>query len=290
VKRTASANPSSSYAALGVAKLWTDRLPQGTPAPAAILLDMDGTMIGRIMPSVCEYDIIKQFEPAKLGAFRKQLASRLRYGPVRPFLANFCKRAKAMGTELFVYTASDDKWANCIVPCIESCIGVKFARPIFARSQCVQAGPSGEFKKSVERVLPIMYRRLRPRLGPMSINEFRTRTMLLDNNPAVLQHGSEASRLVICPTYEYMYAYDVLASLGIDLIHARFHRIASLLKKHDMFPDHVDPSRLTFQQFMVVYTKHLSEVLQATYRANQAALKHDRLFVTMQEHWLRSTS
>lgn len=253
---------------------------------SAVLLDMDGTMIGRILPSVCEYELLRQFDPKKLAAFKQQLVSRLRYGPVRPHLEAFCKKAAACGIDVYVYTASEDKWAGVIVPCIERCLGVKFARPIFARSSCVQQ-PQGDLKKSIERVLPTIHRRMRPRLGGMSIGDLRNRTVLVDNNPSVLMHASEAPRFIKCATYEYLYAYDVLAMLDVDVLHAKFHRVAPVLKKHDLFPENVDASHQTFQQFMATYTKHLADMLGESYRSNQAGLRHDRLFANLQEQLIR---
>jgi len=251
---------------------------------------MDGTMIGNIGPSACEYEIIKALEPKKLPAFKKQLTLRLRYGPLRPHLDAFCKAAAAAGARVFVFTASDDRWARIIIPCIERCIGFQFERPLFTRSNC-HVTADGEYKKSIDGIVRIMHRRLQrsphAAFAAMTAAQLKDRTVLIDNNPHVLHNfASDRGRMLLCPTYNYVYTYDVLSSLAVDVLHAKFHKAAAVLKKHGMLRPDVDVAGQTYQQFMQAYYARLSSTLQETYAANLAALKNDRFWLTAIERLL----
>lgn len=260
------------------------------PEVKVILLDLDGTIIGQIAPSVCEYDILRTLDAKQLPAFRRQLVARLRYGPVRPHFAAFMKQAKAMGLHVFVYTASEGTWASLVVTCIERALGVQFARPIFSRRSCIVDPGTGEYKKSIARVLPVVHRRLRTRAAAdnnyreglgfnLTLEGLRSSTVLVDNTATVLHDKAEAGCLVRCPTYAYTYVYDVLALLDVDVLHAKFHRLAPVLKRHGLLHASVDAQHLTFQQFMHAFHHNLASLLAATYRANQASLKHDSFFL-----------
>ena len=262
-----------------------------------VLLDLDGTIIGQIAPSVCEYDILRTLDAKQLPTFRRQLVARLRYGPVRPHFAAFMKQAKSMGLHVFVYTASEGAWANLVVTCIERALGVQFARPVFSRRSCTVDPVTGEFKKSIARVLPVVHRRLRAMVDregsyrepgltltghhALTLEGLRCSTVLVDNTATVLHDKNEAGCLVRCPTYAYTYVYDVLSLLDVNVLHAKFHRLAPVLKRHGLLHASVDAQHLTFQQFMHAFHHHLASLLASTYRANQASLKHDSFFLNL---------
>jgi NLI interacting factor-like phosphatase len=268
-----------------------------------ILMDMDGTMIGHISPSVCEYDVLRAFDPKKLATFKRELTERLRYGPLRPHLQRFLRTGAAAGTRFFVYTASEDKWAGVIIPCIEKALGFKFERPLLARSKCIFDSASNDYRKSISHVMPVVARRLNSAAGNSAASASTTfspqspgdvgptgqtapsapstsSTVLVDNKPDVLlRPREEGAQLIKCPTYGYTYVYDVLSNVAVDILHAKFHKIADLLRKHGMFPASADARNLTFQQFMQVYYRHLADLMQSTYKENQASLKHDTFFI-----------
>lgn len=255
-----------------------------SPAALCILLDMDGTMIGNISPAVCEYDIIRTLEPKKLNVLRKELVSRLKYGPVRPHLEAFCKRVAAHGVHLFVYTASEDQWAKFLIPCIEKAIGFTFHRPYFTRSNCHML-PNGDFRKSIENVAGIIFKKVKHDGNgvPLSVTELKERTILIDNHPDILLSKMEEKRLVTCPTYNYWYVYDVLSNLSIETLHARFHRASAIMKRYGMLPQDADASHMTFQQFMSKYYGHLSMLMKHSYSENVNGLKHDRWWHHLQD-------
>lgn len=248
--------------------------PVTTP-PASrqiVFLDIDGTIVGQIQSAVCEYELLRLFDPKKIPAFKRQLVAHLRYGLLRPHFDVFLRHAKAHGLELYIYTASDDAWARMLVPCIEKCVGVKFNRPIFSRSSCIPTAAGG-FSKCLDKAIKAVCRRKPHAAG----------AVLIDNNPDVLHSSAKSTpnnRLVVCPTYDYMYSYDVLANLDIDKLHDKFHKIASVLNKYGMLEVQ---THLNFQQFQHAYFRALTKQLARTYRTNQAALRHDRFWSKMAE-------
>lgn len=176
--------------------------------PTVLLIDLDGTMIGRIGCMLCEYDLHRQLRTVAAAAgggggqgpssssppsssaaaaasgvpkaVKDAMVARMRYGIVRPYLDQFCALAKATpGVELFVYTASDPEWAAFAVPCVEQAIGARFNRPILARNHC---RPAPDYSKSISHVAPLVLRALRPRYPALrSVADLDGCIALVDN-------------------------------------------------------------------------------------------------------------
>lgn len=236
-----------------------------------LFIDIDGTMVGNVAHLVCEWDLINTFERSKTRALKASIVDRLRFGILRPYLDQFLKHLPAK-TPVFVYTASDKVWANFLVSCIEQALDFKFQRPIFSRVHCTSV--DGEYKKSLRRVLPIARRSLGLRPDDPS-----ARGLLIDNTPSVLPADEARESLVACPTYEFSYFYDVLSNLSVSVVHAKFPRIISILKKNKAFPETIDSDRITYMQFLYIYHEHLSRTLRYVYRKNIEQLKHDEFWL-----------
>jgi hypothetical protein len=267
--------------------------------PRVLLLDLDGTIVGRVSAIVAEHEALSLAlaggSAAATRMMRASVVDRLKYGTVRPHFDTFCRHATAAGSnvELFLYTASDDRWAAFLVPCLEAAVGVKFNRPIFARKHCVAAG--GELRKSIARVLPTVFTRLKKKYGLPNAACLRQRIALIDNTPSVALTDLDATRIVRCPTYDYSYVYDVLGRVDINVMHRRYLRLAAVLERHSLFPASgaagallpssagalvsragqppASQSSMRFQQFLQLYYARLSEQLGATLAANRAALR-----------------
>jgi hypothetical protein len=242
-------------------------------APLVFLLDLDGTLIGKVSAAVCEYDVARMAGRKELRAFRESLVSRLRYGIIRPHVHAFCKQVAASGgrIQLFVYTASEASWAAFIVPCVEAALGFKFNRPLFTRSQCI--GP--ENKKSIAKVRPAIFARLRKPFGLAHARELEGRIALVDNTADVLADPAEP--LVLCPTYAYTYTYDVLGRVDIDTLHRRFARMVPCLTRAGLFPPVARPPA-SYQEFAALYYGRIAAVLSETLAANASALANDHFW------------
>jgi hypothetical protein len=290
--------------------------------PLVVLLDLDGTLAGRVTSVLCEYDVYKSM--SLLGRprgmpkhIRDSIVSRLRYGIIRPYVFDFCRGVADMGVgiELFVFTASENTWANFFVPCMESALGVRFNRPIFTRNHCVinqipvpsggggGAPPEGRkhqksvfmgggvsVLKSISKLRPLIARALRGRYpGLRSPEDLVDRVILVDNTPHVMVDPRESKRLVVCPTYDYTYVYDVLAHLPVDVLHAHFAKLVPVLQRNGMFPLGLHGSgdssgqgqrRIdTYSSFSAVYYRRLARLLDASAEINERNPNRDRFFL-----------
>jgi hypothetical protein len=262
-----------------------------------LLLDLDGTLIGRISCAVCEYELVKflhQDAPSDrtraLKAMRDALVARLRYGIIRPHVEAFCRSVKGMdpSVELFIYTASDTEWASFIVPCVEAALGTRFNRPIFSRAHCVAVsrGPQGgfDYKKSVVKVLPAVFRALKKRYPALrSVRDLMQHAVLVDNTPDVMLNPAEAARLLACPTYAYNYVYDVLARVNIDVLHRHFARLIPVLVRAGLFPQASSLAHpiTNYQMFAAAYYAHLGKTLADAHAPNSDVLRGDRFWVRL---------
>jgi hypothetical protein len=200
-------------------------------APLALLLDLDGTLVGEVAPMVAQHAIVSLASPGALPAMRRQVVSVLRNGVARRNLGGFCRAMAQSGIKLFVYTASDDAWAAFLVPCLEEAVQAKFQRPIFARSRCTLQ--AGEYKKSIAAVQASMARAMHVPSATLA-----GRVMLVDNTPSVLLRPNvEKEQLITCPTYDYVEWYDVLKPIPEDDVRRHAAAIRGILARAGAWPD-----------------------------------------------------
>ena len=299
--------------------------------PLVVLLDLDGTLAGKVNSVLCEYEVHNSIGSKGRSSknIRDAIVSRLRYGIIRPHVVDFCKGVADMGTgiELFVFTASENTWANFFVPCVESALGVRFNRPIFTRNHCVikeyvttmtstsgGGGKGGKGKmygggvnvlKSIVKLRPQIFRSLKGRYpGLQGPNDLVDRVILVDNTPQVMADPRESARLVVCPTYNYSYVYDVLAQLPVDVLHSDFSKTVPVLQRNGMFPTgtwlsagplgpsggqpwagtrhssqstNIPTRRIdTYSSFAAVYYRRLARLLDAAAEPNDVALGYKK--------------
>lgn len=229
-----------------------------------MLLDLDGTIIGEILPQVTEWQLLLEYKKEHLRQYRTALIDLLKGSLVRPGMTEFINNARKSNIELFVYTASEHKWANFLVPCVETAIGVTFNRPIFTRNHMVVNPKTGTFQKSITRILPILNRSLK-RNGhfkdeQVSINH----CLLIDNNETLVDE--EMERLVLCPTYKYIIYNDVLRFIPHSVLVTNLGEIAEHLKDNDMFPS--VKKKLNIDSFTSHYYEKLGKNMAMNYKTN----------------------
>lgn len=280
------------------------RGPPGGP-PRVLLLDIDGTLVGKVNAAVCEYELTRIATGGKkkkngsgqdntknngagttsCKAAKDALVCRLRYGIIRPHVLAFCKHMQltAENTELFIYTASDCEWAAFFVPCIEAALGVKFNRPVFSRKHCINIAPSGDsqpdYRKSIAKVAPAIYGRLRKKHGLKSVYDLNDSIVLIDNTPGVMLDTAENSKLVVCPTYAYTYWYDVLAFVDVNFLHRNFARTIPTLVRVGLFPSGVHVA--SYQQFATVFYSRLAKAMSENTASNTAILQRDTFWARL---------
>ena len=315
---------------------------QDVAAPLVLLLDLDGTLVGKVGTILCEYEIGRWLAASGLDGgggtsvrskratttrtsstrsaavskgLRDSIVRRMRYGIIRPHVHEFCKNLPP-GVELFVYTASEDAWANFVVPCVEAALGVRFNRPIFSRSHCVRAsaaassltsgGGVGDLRKTIRGLLPAIARSLGGTRSGVKrypavrgAADLKDRVVLVDNTAHVMADARESARVILCPTYSYQYGYDVLSRVPVEVLHTRFRALMPALERAGMFPEMAllqqqqqqqQPQQQrqatsqqinSYQRFAAVYYRRLSKVFEATLASNSAALNNDTFFLRL---------
>lgn len=240
--------------------------------PLVLFLDIDGTLIGDVLPQVCEWEVLSRFDAAKLPAFKKHLIEALKAGLLRPNVSDFITslRARYEHIEFFIYTASDMTWANFLIPCIEQIIGFKFNRPLFSRKHC-----ESNKKKSISKVLPSVVRSLKGTYSGVTVKSLKNRVAIVDNNNVMVD--GESHRCIKCPTYNFAYLYDVLARIDVLKLIKNYQEIISILQRYELYLSTLIPT--SFNSFKARYYKYLAKRVQYYNAFGQKVFAQDRLWV-----------
>lgn len=210
--------------------------------PFVVLLDLDGTLIGNIAPQIGTYHLhgALKAKGVRSGCLcGKVLQDTLRSGVVRPYVAQFVRAVhKAVPDAMFfVYTASEKRWANFIVTHVEKAIGVKFARPIFTRSDCTTDARTGEIKKCVgsvlEKIVKALARKDPRAYGSLRAEDLAHRWMMVDNTTSVFD-AAELSNVVPCPTYAFEHTENVLGGLSPGTCERNRDVIVDLMRRQGL--------------------------------------------------------
>ena len=237
-------------------------------APMVILLDIDGTLIGDITPQVVVYDLcnrVKIHGAKDASCIKPQLQQRdfqekLRDGIIRPHAKAFLVEMQRHGVEVFIYTASEKKWAEFLIKNIEQSIEYKFNRPIFTRNDCVQEH-AGKCIKHVRSVLPAIVRSINKKYrSKFKALDFQGKVMAIDNNN--VYGDQDQNSLVVCSTYKYMYPENVAAmftkrsyELYSGYVHTCIATYINNYKPHNSF------LRFEKQFYQSYYIEALQEVI-----------------------------
>ena len=173
--------------------------------------------------------MVQRFNPDKMIQFKKNICTQLAAGLLRPGFATFLDFLKARHEcEFFIYTASETKWANFIVSCIETVTSIKFSRPLFTRTHCIVDGQEN-YRKSLKKVLPIAMRKLN--IDPKE--NMHGKFLFIDNNRVIPRN--EESRLVLCSTYMYTDPTDIIKLLTEESLQNNQDAIYSTMVRIGLF-------------------------------------------------------
>lgn len=261
------------------------------PPPLVLFLDLDGTVIGDVAHLAAERDIVTTLcpGPATMKEMKASHVSRMRYGVVRPRLDSFLRRveqcnAAGQRIELFVYTASEHAWALYITAIIETAIGFRFNRPVFTRNHCHPL-EDGTFHKILSPLLPAVVNTLRRKgFTGLTTKSLEGRVALVDNTPTVVRSATDRVRLIPCPTYNFVLAFDVIRLVGIDVLQAKYEMISRTLAALGMYPAAGEKDAGTprsCRHFLRVYYASLVARLRKTTRAENGAEIRDRFWVRL---------
>lgn len=261
------------------------------PPPLVLFLDLDGTVIGDVTHLTAERDIVTTFcpGPAAMKEMKASHVSRMRYGVVRPRLDSFVRRVEQCNSngqriELFVYTASEHSWALYVTALIEVALGFRFNRPIFTRNHCHPL-EDGTFHKTLGPLLPAVVATLRRKgFSGLTVSGLEGRVALVDNTPSVVQSAADRVRLIPCPTYNFVLAFDVLRLVNIEVLQAKYESISRSLAALGMYPASGEKDSGTprsCRHFLRVYYASLVTRIRKTTRAENGAEIRDRFWVKL---------
>lgn len=223
--------------------------------PFFYFFDIDGTMVGEVLPIVVEWEILTKYDKGKIPQFRKNVITQLQNGLLRPHLATFIDSIKSRSDvcKFFVYTASESKWAHFLIGCIESFIGLKFERPLFTRNHCL--GSRDYYQKSLHKVGAVV---LKKKGMGGTLKDFVSKAVLIDNNKVLI----DSKNIIQCPTYPYKDTYDVLRLVSESVLHDNFIEIASILMSYGFYPRLDAPKTYSYHVFKSLYFSHIGSQIK----------------------------
>jgi hypothetical protein len=203
--------------------------------PIVVLLDLDKTLIGDVSPQVEEYSIINNINvelqtlgQKKIPYNKKKLENELRNGIIRPYLQKFINLLKTYeNVEVFIYTASDDKWAKTIIPVIEKILNYKFNKPLLTRNNIIVK--NNQLRKSIKVIKPLIFKSLKNKYNMDDVDNLKY-IMLFDDTKNVLLENSKQIKV---KPYNYMNQTDYLSNMNKNVIRRFYPVIEHILNlKH----------------------------------------------------------
>ena len=252
-------------------------------APRIILLDIDGTLLGNVVPVVCEWELLRQFDKGKLKNFKENFRKSLEQGLLRTGISEFLDYLKTDNshTEIFIYTAGDKSWVNVIIPMIEVYTHFKFNRPLFTRDHCINIKNLGVMK-SIARVAPMIVRKLHSQYPYLTKAAVMESAVLIDNSHVIIPQ--EKYRMIKVPTYNYIYHYDVLKYVEHRVVVEHYLEICKVLVAYGLYPDNKELSscQMSYDSFMAYYYMHLAGLYKKQHKESMSqGSKSDNTFHTI---------
>ena len=175
------------------------------------ILDLDGTIIGNCMYQSDLYflqNIQKKYNIKILNNNNLIKSYNKDSNLIRPYFMYFYNNIFKYypNTHIFIYTASQKKWAYKEIEYIEKQLNIKFSRPIFTREDCLISS-DGSYKKLISKILPKLKRKIN------NFDNIKDNLIIIDNNNIFLDY---LSNFILCKSYEYIYILDIWDNINID--------------------------------------------------------------------------
>jgi len=188
--------------------------------PYIFILDWDGTIAGKVDYQSYQFYIhnaLKKhgFKPNKTHAIPPAFYPNAKL--IRPGFSSFCKGIKEHfnNVYIFIYTASEKKWAHQEIAWVEKTHGIVFAKPIFTRDDCINDS-NGNIRKSISKIFPKIVRTV-SKLNQLSMDQRRKmleeQTIIIDNNSVYVDRSD---KLLLCPDYYYSVFENLLHGIPVE--------------------------------------------------------------------------
>lgn len=178
------------------------------------VLDLDGTIIG-----CCSYQtILFNLENILKKHHKKLLIDHLTNSYkqesrlIRPHFKYFYNKIKTLFPNclIFIYTASEKKWAHREITLIEKTHNIKFDRPIFTRDDCI-INSGGNYIKSIKKIIPKILKKNKE----IKEEDINNRLLVIDNNNVYIDYNNN---FLLCPTYDYVHFIDVWSCIDDEYL------------------------------------------------------------------------
>lgn len=184
-----------------------------------MIIDIDGTMVGNVNFQVQQYSLhtsLKKygFKPTKQHPIPPAFHPNAKL--VRPGFGAFIKTMEKFYNDnvyFFVYTASEKQWANQEIGWIEKTHGIKFARPIFTRDDCI-VDSAGNYRKTIARIFPRIARVIAKNTTLSNKDKhhiLENQLLIIDNNAV---YTDRIDKLLLCPDYNYAVFENLLHGIS----------------------------------------------------------------------------
>jgi hypothetical protein len=203
--------------------------------PIVILLDLDHTIQGDILPQINEFHLLKHLNENipnfKIKPKQQLIVQDYMDGLLRPYFKRFITkiRSRFPNVEFFVYTASEKVWAQNVVKIIEKVIGCKINTRIFTRDDCILDATRNKYMKRISKISPIIFQLLKKKynlIGNKNTYKFK-HIFLIDNNYVLYE--DEQKYLIKCETYDKRVVIDLLRCIPNVKVAKYYKQIAAFL-------------------------------------------------------------
>ena len=109
-------------------------------------------------------------------------------------------------------------------------------------------------------MMPKMLPKLKQKYGAALEMDVMSQCIIIDNNPILIK--GEESRLVLCPTYDYIDMYDVLRLLPEDTLKDNYINIGQRLQTIGVYPSLQDSSVMSYSAFKMLYFTYLGRAMK----------------------------
>tara|TARA_B110000858_G_scaffold196788_1_gene256466 strand:+ start:1234 stop:2052 length:819 start_codon:yes stop_codon:yes gene_type:complete len=176
-----------------------------------VVLDLDGTIIGDCCFQADLYNLQLIHKNNKIKQINSNILAKSYNNTsklVRPHFLYFYKKIKNLypKSHIYIYTASEKKWAYKEIEYIEKNLEIKFNRPIFTRDDCV-LNSNNEYKKLIKKILPKIKKNL------LEKDNIQDKLLIIDNNNTFVDYYNN---FILCKTYNYIYFIDLWKNINFD--------------------------------------------------------------------------
>ena len=204
-------------------------------SPFIILLDLDETIQGDVSPQLVEYNLIEKMKKtvdgcSKLKQDKSHLYTDFNDGLLRPNFKRFIVKMQKRfpNVEFFVYTASEDKWAQYIVKHIIQHSLIKINTKVFTREHCILDYDSKKYMKSISHVTPLIFNILKKKYNLVTTPKYQFKHIYLIDNNFVL-YDNEKHHLIKCHDYKKSVIIDQTRNIPKHIIQKEFQLLSTFL-------------------------------------------------------------